>query len=1771
MRRLTVLFLVVLSLIAAIPATPLTAAPDAFGYASIETAKFNSEIVLKDRSATAERLLEDANRRLQELDALEAAAELDGARLSDALERSLPSGDIDAFKKRYRVELRLARFPDKAYAWRDAADAYRDRGHTTDAYGAAWRMLQMAASSREEATALDSYAKIMLAENKAEDAMITLRDAQAISKDNKRLTWLNAVTARFTLRVTDQQIDVEGRMPRACLILSHQILKPLPISLEDYVLIKGGTDVALQGDGNRICITGLTFGDRAEVTLLAGLPGKAGAKLYADTVRTFTVPDRAPRTLLGNGTYVLPKVGNETIPLKSVNVSNADLKLFRIPDRGLVPWQNSGRDGQNLSVWVQNDLGNQMGESVWTGSVEIKTVKNKDVTTLVPIRDILEAVQPGIYALVASKAGEKQRNWTKQQTQWLVISDIGIMSLHGADGMHIFTHSLETAKPLRNVTVNILGKNNDILAQAKTDRNGRVSIAAELLRGKGGNMPALLEARTRNGDFSFIKLTGPALDLSDRGTGGRLAKSPLDAFMFTERGIYRPGETVYLTALLRDEQARAVSATALSLIITRPDGVEALNTRLTGDALGAYGFDYHLSGAARTGMWRASLHASNETESIGDVRFQVDAFVPERMRTKLETVEDQLSAGKPLEVQVQADFLYGAPAADLNGTLTATIEPDPQPFEAWKEYQFGLVQEDFSAEPLTQLPLKTDAAGMARVALLAEQLPYTTKPLKTKLTAELQDVGGRPVSATVWRPVQRAPLMLGVRAEKPDGFDPSEPATLSVVALDNTGTPVPDQPMTIVWVKEHYSYTWYQHRGRWQHRTSHYDEIIGEENINSGQDGIAVLKRTLPWGRYRLDVSGPEGNTASSIRFTVGWWSRSESPDIPDGLELTIENDSLSAGDRVRGFVKAPFEGTAIVAVANDRLLETQTIPVSLDGTKFDFRVKADWGPSAYIMVTALRPGAGEISRLPVRATGLAWFSVGRKERSRKIEITVPDIAPPGEPVTIPIKLLGGTAEDPVRVTVAAVDEGILNITRFKSPNPDAYYFGKRAFGFDVRDLYGRLIRSEEGKRGRLRTGGDRSIFGEILVSGARMPAEDNLASSATRTRKTVALVTRNISLNGDGEGSVTLNLPDFMGRLRLMAVAASADTIGTGSAHLTVRSPIVADLITPRFLAPGDEAFATFTVQNLSGKDETFTADIATDSAAISLTSPQPVFHLKNGERRDVKLPLRGNTVGTASIQIAIAGPEIKTVHRTFDISVRPAWPFSTRRARLSLEPGASALLDSINLADFDPSALTQSLSVSSRPNLEAERIFQELNAYPYRCSEQTVSRATPSLLHKDLNALYGLSINTDHAQNTVEQAIMILLDRQRANGSFRLWSGYGTGYAWLDVYVTDFLTRAAEKGYFVPDAALTMAKSRLTDMTARRGRGFLEATAYAHYVLARTGGIDGSFGSGGSSASEVRYFADQFGGKLETPLALAQLAGALDFVGETHMSEQFFVRAVRKVRPARRTFGGDYGTPLRDLAAITALIAESDNSARHLAALSDKLEGNMAKDQWYSTQEMAWLARAAAAFANSSGEEAQFTLDGGAFIAKGGFWRRNMKARARTDETTIENTGDVALKAVHLVRGVTKKAPEQSANGFSHNRSFYDLQGNPLNPEKLPRNGRFVVLLWGKAFANTVEDPLIVDLLPAGFEIDSTDTSSLTFLEKLSPTVFSDARDDRFVAALKIQPRARGNARNYQVAYIVRAITPGDYVLPGPFVEDMYQPQYRFQGAASRLVIED
>jgi uncharacterized protein YfaS (alpha-2-macroglobulin family) len=352
----------------------------------------------------------------------------------------------------------------------------------------------------------------------------------------------------------------------------------------------------------QFCVEGRRHGQSYVIKARAGIPSASGEKTRAAQEFTAKVEDRKPTLGFRGAAYVLPKTSNQQLPLTSVNLEEARLRVLRINDRNLMREIENRRITHLLDGYDLNALAKRSGEQVWEGVLALASgERNQEVTTALPVNEILRDLQPGVYIIAAQPAHQSSdKNWENQATQWLVVSDLGLFTMRGNDGLHVFVRSLATAQPLAGVELRLYARNNGELGQAVTDAKGYLRFDPGLLRGAGGREPAALMAFGQS-DYNFLDLTKPAFDLSDRGVAGRAAPGAVDAFLYPERGVYRPGETVQLMTLLRDSRGYALPETPLTLKIFRPDEVESGQLRPTDLALGGYHVQISLPLNARTG------------------------------------------------------------------------------------------------------------------------------------------------------------------------------------------------------------------------------------------------------------------------------------------------------------------------------------------------------------------------------------------------------------------------------------------------------------------------------------------------------------------------------------------------------------------------------------------------------------------------------------------------------------------------------------------------------------------------------------------------------------------------------------------------------------------------------------------------------------------------------------------------------------------------------------------------------------------------------------------------------------------------------------------------------------------------------------------------------------------------------------------------------------------------------------------------------------------
>lgn len=1706
-----------------VAATPTQAAKKSFQDDALDDAAITLIADLKDQAGTVEKPL---------------------IKLKQDAEAALKSQDLSGAADLYVQIVTVA--PEDAAAWRRLADIWLaipvsdgDDGSARfeNATTAAYISYQRATNPKDEAAALVTLANAFGKRDEWRQALNALKIALGLNETPELKSLYASLREKYGFRVANFSVDSDSASPRACFQFSEKL--PKRTDFAPYVSLAGEDKPAISVDDQQLCVEGLKHGETYSITLRAGLPSTVDETLLKDAEFTIYVRDRTPSVRLAGKAYVLPRTGQQGIPLISVNTDALKVTIYRIGDRSLLDNVLGYDFERNLYSYSLDEIADQKGEKVWTGELKVENELNQDITTAFPINEAVPAMQPGVYLLAARPRNVASDDSGESATQWFIVSDLGLTAYSGADGIHAFVNSLASTAPVGNVEIRLLARNNDVLSVKTTDASGAVAFEPGLSRGEGGQAPAMLIAKTDSGDYAFLNLTASAFDLTDRGVAGREPPGALDAFVFTERGVYRTGETVYVTTLLRNADGIAVPGVDLTMVVERPDGVEYRRTVVPDQGLGGRMLAIPIISSAQTGTWRVAVYSDPKRPSIGEASFLVEDYVPDRLEFDLTTDATSISPDAPAKITLDGRFLYGAPAAglDIEGEVNI-VRTEERP--GYAGFVFGLNAKDEPGEdevageaiPLADLP-QTDGQGKATFTVDLGKLPESTKPLQANISVRLAEPGGRAVQRSLSLPIVPPSNMIGV---KPlftgSALGDQDTANFDVAMVAPDGKQVEAKGLKWQLLSIESKYQWYRSNGYWNYEPIKVTRRIADGVIDVAPDKPGKISVPVTWGRYRLEVSSADPNgPETTYGFDAGFYAES-SADTPDLLEIALDKKEYKPGDQMTVAVTARSAGQVTLAVIGDKLLTTTTTDVQPGLSKLPLTVGQDWGTGAYVLATLRRPLDEAEKRMPGRAIGVQWFGIDKSAHTIGVAMDLPQLIRPESTLRVPIKLAGLAPNEQARIVVSAVDVGILNLTNYKVPDPDTYYLGQRKLASEIRDLYGQLIDGMQGTRGEIRTGGD---GGEGELNGS------------PPTQPPLALYSGIVSVGPDDTAEVSFNIPAFVGTVRVMAVAWSSDKVGHASADVVVRDPVVLTATLPRFLLIGDKSTLRLDLDNVEGETGNYQIAVSTEGP-FSVEGPDKTLPLDAKKRGGVSLPISATGVGDGAVSVAVTGPGDFSVQRKYPLQVKPATQVLARRTVKPLNPGQSVTLTSDVFSDLVPGTGKVALSVTPSAALDVASLLQALDRYPLGCTEQVVSRALPLLYVNEMALDAQLAVDPG-IDERIAKAIGTVLARQGSEGSFGLWSPGGDD-AWLDAYTTDFLTRARARGFSVSDDQFKLALDRLRNYVSTAPDVSTDgglALAYGLYVLAR---------NGMAPVGDLRYIADVKLDDLGTPTAKAQIAAALAMMGDRIRAEKAFNAALASLPTDVRYEGGriDYGSPLRDAAAVVTLAAEGDAPKVILVSATKTIDKARDKVIYTSTQEDAWLVLAARALGK---QNVSLTVNDGG--VQGPLYRTLSEKELAGKPLTVTNTGDAPLDAVISVSG-SPRTPEPAAeHGFTIERSFHTLDGADIDPSKAKQNDRLVVVL-------TITEPqpqfarvALTDYIPAGFEIDnphlvsSGDTGTLDWIENAGEPSFSEFRDDRFAAAFE---RRSDDKPVFTVAYVVRAVSPGSYVLPQAVIEDMYRP---------------
>ncbi|MDB5320668.1 MAG: alpha-2-macroglobulin domain protein, partial [Phycisphaerales bacterium] len=1457
---------------------------------------------------------------------------------------------------------------------------------------------------------------------------------------------------------------------------------------------------------------------------------------------------------------------------------------------------------------------------------------------------------------------EDERGGQNESSSSVVtLSDIAVTAKSEARGLTVWATSLSTAQTLERVRVRVFSNKNQLLGEGLTGADGLVTIAglhpaegetAAVLLADRISAPATLPSEDssgleegekpqeqrapvlRNEGLTWMDLRGAGWDMADADVAGRAyARGGQEAFVYTDRGVYRPGETVHLRAIVRRGDGGSQQAMPVRWLIRRPDLREWKQQVTIVDADGSASLDLALPDDLTTGRWTAQIGLPGEATAVstfGSRTFLVEEFMPNRLKVGLGFASKGIDASRkratigeePLRAVVQADYLFGRPAAGLQTKLTARLDPSGFQPADWADWTFGdsarvLDSGNVNGPGAVDVAKAEDAPDLSTRALneigrgewplqlrRLLKLPPATRPATTQsnqaarymgpwqlaVEASVQEVGGRSVSAADSIQVDALPWYIGVHRNSNGPALPGSPSLIDVGLVAPSGTiAAQEETLEVSLFRESWNNLMTFREGRYRYESHRVLEPVSdaaprEVRVRYGRGKIAVTPPSS--GAYVLRVYDGRRGGMTTVQFYAsngGGWEDNVSREHPEKVEVIVlppddtagamtrpatvqsrvpRSPKLKIGQTARVLIRSPFAGRLLFTVETDRVISTRVIEMSGSSVEVPLEVSESLRPNAYLSASVIRAIDPQAKWRTHRAHGTTRLTVDPADRRLAIEIVTPPEVRPLSTLGLGLRVTDATGR-PVPnapVTVAAVDEGILQLTSFHTPDPLGFFYADRALAVASSDIFGQLMPEVARPEKVSAVGGDKGAGGTPRY---RSPV------TARRVRPVALFAV--VRTDEQGYASTHLSIPEFAGQLRIMAVAHAGAQYGATDRPLFVRAPLLVQSSFPRFAAPGDRFVAPITLFN-NGKvamNVTLSAELlgATEAAPLAFAATPEAkltfeaVSIKAGEQHVFGLPcVAADRVGVARVRLmASAGNESCT--ETTELPIRPPSPFISSGGFAVVSPGAGEPLDLKNefLAGTEQTLVT----LTPMPSLQLPQAIDYLERYPYGCAEQTVSTSFALLYLDEIGRSVAPGVfEKQRVADKVQAGILRLLGMQTSDGGLAMWPGSRESWPWASIYAAHFLVEARAAGHAVPEDFQKRLLGYVHGLLDRAGDGgdLLESQAYASYVLALSGKPDRAFMSRLGELTRVRADGAEesaIRAQARLHLSLAWLAA-----GRRDLASEYLPSSLPGVR-LKRQGGGNVGSPVRDRAMIlnTLLTVRPEDPA--IPALASQL----AEAKWQSTQEIAFAAMAIGKYLRQAKtyepyDRAELLLDGIPMVAGTGAVAWNVQPLQRHFLGKI--TGPPATRGylTWTRSGVPLAIPPNEDHGIKVRRRYLDEHGKPLQSNKLQSGDLVLVELTVEASA-AQRNLVIEDLLPAGLEIENSRLETTASLatgnaKRSSKDVRDelrearlDVRDDRMIVFGHLAEN--GLARH---VYAARAVVPGTFVLPPVRVECMYDP---------------
>ncbi len=1330
-------------------------------------------------------------------------------------------------------------------------------------------------------------------------------------------------------------------------------------------------------------------------------------------------------------------------------------------------------------------------------------------------------------------------------------SNLGmIVKRNSLNKLWIAVNNILDTQPVKNAEITIYNFQLQPIGKGTTDEEGLAEISS-----KGVPFLAVAEADKQK---AYVRVVdGEEQSVSRFDVGGKDIQKGLKGYLYGERGVWRPGDTLHLSFMLEDRDKRIPDKHPVALEVYNPRGQFYTKMISTQGLNGFYTFNVPTKADDPTGLWNAYV-------KVGGTAFhkslRIETIKPNRLKINLMTPTMLQASSKEAYAPLSSSWLTGATASNLKAKVEMSLSKVNTQFKNYSQYQFNNPATDFTTVKTSLFDGVLDGKGNAGVNIPLPVAANAPGMLNATFTTRVFEPGGDASIYSQTVPFSPFSAYVGINLNQPKGksIETDKDHVFDIVTVNEYGKPVNRSNLEYKIYRISWSWWWEngeESLGTYINNSSITPVASGNLQTTGGKTSFKFRINYPDWGRYLVYVKDRESGHATGGTVYIDWpeWRGRSNKKDPSGIKMlafNLDKESYEIGQTATAILPAAAEGRALVSIENgSTVLKQEWVDVSDKGdTKLTFKITPEMAPNAYLHISLLQPHAQTVNDLPIRMYGVVPIFVTNRQTVLQPQIKLPEVLRPETNFTVTVSEKSGK---PMTYTLAIVDDGLLDLTNFKTPDPWNEFYAREALGIRTWDMYDNVLGASGGRYSSLfSTGGDATL----------KPAD----AKANRFKPVVKFIGP-FYLGKGKQQTHTLKLPMYVGSVRAMVVAGQDGAYGNAEKTAYVRTPLMLLSSLPRVISTQEEITVPVNIFAMEKQVKKVTVSLEASGAGVqiagshqqSLTFEQPgdqlaFFTLKTGSR-----------TGKATIRLTASGSNGQQTKETIEIDVRNPNPVVTLRNSQWLTAGQEATLPySLDKGSSANSKLQ--LEVSRIPSVDLSRRFDFLYNYQHHCTEQLTSKALPLLFVSQFKAID--QAETEKINANIQEAIRQLYGRQLPNGAFVYWPGNATADEWITSYTGMFLSLAQEKGYAVHPNVLTKWK-RFQRAAAQNWRSPQEASpwqkaqsevqqAFRLYTLALTGAPE--YGA-------MNRMKEQPG--LSTQ-AKWTLAGTYALTGKMKPAGELVFNAKTTVVPYS-TLNPIYGSSDRDEAMIleTLILMKRNREAMEQAR---KVSQNLAQENWFSTQSTAFALMAMGHLAEQVSGTLDFTwsLNGKAQptvkSAKAVF-EKELPTTPKSGTIALKNRGKGALSVDLITRTqLLHDTLPAMANQIRLDVSYTDMSGSSLSPEDIRQGTDFMAKVTLVNISGTTDytNLALTHIIPSGWEIYNE--RMIAPGASSSNYSYQDIRDDRVLTYFDLR---QGESKTFTVR--LQATYAGHFILPAIQCEAMYDVNVQARTKATRTTV--